>query len=127
MAFTHTITRSFSNGASTITNSKSYTAGAEINIDEPLAASATDYQINVPIDVSELESLYLACDVACTIEVNSAGAPTATIVLPAGEPFIWPNGSATNPLGATDVTALFCTIGSTAGTLQMRALVDPTP
>lgn len=127
MAFSHTISRNFSSGSSTVTASKTYTAGAEVNIDEALAASATDYQVNAAIDVSELESLFLYCDVACTIEVNSTSSPTATIVLAAGEPYLWPNGSATNPLGGTDVTALFCTIGSTAGTLQMRALVDPTP
>lgn len=127
MPFSHTITRSFSSGSSTVTQSKTYTAGSEHNLDEALLANATDFQVNINIDVSELESLYLACDVGCTIEVNSAGSPTKTIVLPAGEAYIWPNGSETNPLGGTDVTALFCTIGSTAGTLTMRALVDPTP
>jgi hypothetical protein len=127
MAFSHTLTRSFSSGSSTVSSSKTYTAGAEVNIDEALSASATDFAVAAAIDVSALQSLFLYCDVACTIEVNSTSSPTATIVLPAGEAYLWPNGSATNPLGGTDVTTLYCTIGSTAGTLQMRALVDPTP
>lgn len=128
MSFSHTHTRSFSNGASTITSTKTYTADAEANLDLELAASSTNVQHFVAVDVSELESLFMLSEAAATVYVNddSGGSPTATISLAAGEAYIWPNGSATNPLGATDVTSLYITC-SAGGDFQMRALQDPTP
>jgi hypothetical protein len=128
MSFSHTHTRSFSNGASTISSSETFTADAEANLDLELAASSTNVQHNVAVDVSELESLFMLAEADATVYVNddSAGSPTATIALEGGRAYVWPNGSATNPLGATDVTALFITC-SAGGDFQMRALVDPTP
>jgi hypothetical protein len=128
MAFSHTHTRSFSSGASTITASKTETADSEANIDTELAASSTNVVHNIAIDVSELESLYIYCEEDTTVYVNDAstGAPDATIAISADAPYLWPNGSATNPLGSVDVTALYLTC-SAGGDFQFRALVDPTP
>lgn len=128
MSFSHTHTRSFSNGASTITSSETFTADSEANIDAELAASSVNVQYNVAIDVSELESLYMLAEEDTTVCVNddSLGSPTATIALEGGRAYLWPNGSATNPLGGTDVASLFFTC-SAGGDIQMRALYDPTP
>jgi hypothetical protein len=128
MSFSHTHTRSFSNGASTITSSETFTADAEANLDLELAASSTNVQHNVAVDVSELESLFMLAEADATVYVNDAstGSPTATIALEGGRAYVWPNGSATNPLGATDVTSLYVTC-SAGGDFQVRALVDPTP
>jgi hypothetical protein len=126
MPFSHTITRSFSSGSSTVTSSKTYTGGSEANLDEVIPASASNLQVNVAVPVANLQSLYISTDVAMTIRVNSSGAPTATINTVVGEPFIWPNGGSTNPLGGTNVTAFFIT-STLSGTLVMRALIDPTP
>lgn len=128
MAFSHTHTRSFSSGSSTVSSSKTYSADGEANLDATIPASSTNLQINVAVDVSELESLFILCDVAATIYVNDAstGSPTKTIPLAAGEAYQWPNGGETSPLGASDVTEIFVTC-SAGGTLQWRSLVDPTP
>lgn len=125
MAFTHTQSRNFSSGSATDTSSKSYTASSEINIQETVAAG-TNTAIAVGIDVSALVSLYLKSSVAATVKVNSTGSPTKTIDLAADEPYCWPMGGNTNPLGASDVTVLYITNVAEA-LITMYALVDPTP
>lgn len=125
MAFTHTQSRNFSSGSATDTSSKSYTGSLEINIDETIAAG-TDTLIPVGIDVSALQSLYMKSDVACTVEVNSGSSPTKTISLAADEPYCWPMGGNTSPLGASDVTGLYITNAAEAN-FTMYALVDGTP
>lgn len=125
MAFTHTHTRNFSNGASTVTSSISYSGSSEVNIDETIAIG-TDTQVNFPVDVSELVSLYMMADEDCTIEVNSGSSPTKTITLEADEAYVWPAGGNTSPLGASDVTALYVTNAAEVN-LYVRALVDATP
>lgn len=125
MAFSHTHSRNFSSGSATDTASKTYTANSEVNIQESITAG-TDTLISVAIDVSALVSLYLKSDVAATIEVNSGGSPTKTITLAADEPYVWPMGGQTNPLGASDVTGLYVTNAADAA-ITMYALVDPTP
>jgi len=128
MGFSHTITRSFSSGASTVTSSKTYTADTEVNLSTTLAASSANVDHNLNIDVSELESLFIYAEAATTVYVNDAstGSPSATIAIPAGESYVWPNGSATNPLGASDVTSLYLTCAD-GGDFEFRALYDPTP
>jgi hypothetical protein len=128
MSFSHTHTRGFSNGATTISSSETFTGDSEVNIDTELAASSTNVDHNVAIDVSELESLFMLAEADATVYVNDAstGSPSATIALEGGRAYVWPNGSATNPLGATDVTSLYITC-SAGGDFQMRALQDPTP
>lgn len=127
MSFSHTQGRSFSSGSSTVTSSKTYTGSGEVNIDETVEIGANT-QINVAVDVSALKSLYIKSDVDCNIFVNdpSTGAPTKTINLVAEEPYTWPMGGNTNPLGATDVTEIFVTNAAECN-LQFRALVDSTP
>lgn len=128
MSFSHTINRSFSDGASTVSSSKTYTGSGTANLSETIPASSSNLQLNVAVDVSALQSLYLYCDAAATVYVNdvSGGSPTKTITLPAGEAYIYPNGSDTNPLGASDVTKIYVTC-SAGGSLEMRALQDATP
>lgn len=125
MAFTHPQSRNFSSGSATDTSSKSYTGSLEINIQETIAAG-TDTLISVAIDVSALVSLYMKSDVACTVEVNSSSSPTKTISLAADEPYCWPMGGNTSPLGGTDVTGLYITNAAEAD-FTMYALVDGTP
>ncbi len=127
MPFSHTISRNFSSGSSTITSSNTFTGGQEVNLEETIPDNSTNMLVNAALDVSTMQSLYLACDVAITIKTNSSNAPAASISLTAGQALIWPNGGADNPFGATDVTKFYVTGPATGGTFQMRALLDPTP
>jgi len=126
MAFSHSITRSFSEGSGTVTASNTYSAGAEANLDETIPAAAINQLVNVAFPYANLTSMYLYCPVACTIKTNSSNAPAATINLTAGEAYIWPNGGAANPFGSTDVTKYYVTC-SAGGLLTQRLLYDPTP
>lgn len=125
MAFTHTHTRNFSNGSSTVTSSISYSGSLEVNVDETLAIG-TDTAVNLAIDVSELVSLYIMADADCTLEVNDGSSPTKTITLEADEAYVWPSGGNTAPLGASDVTVIYVTNAAETN-LYIRALVDATP
>jgi len=125
MAFTHTRTTNFSSGSGTITASKSYTGSSETNLSETLAIG-TNTALTIAVDVSTLVHVYIKSDVAVTILVNSTGAPTKTITLAADEPYIWPDGGLTSPLGASDVTVFYCTQAAEAD-LEVRILQDSTP
>jgi hypothetical protein len=101
MSFSHTHTRSFSSGASTITSSETFTADAEANLDLELAASSTNVQHNVAVDVSELESLFMLAEADATVYVNDAstGAPDATgpTVRPPTRSAAWTSPPCTSP------------------------------
>ncbi len=68
-------------------------------------------------------------DVAMTIETNSSSAADNTFTLAPGSPITWITGDPTfvdsNGDDVTNITSIFVT-NTTAGTLQICALVDPT-
>ncbi len=125
MAFTHTRTTNFSSGSGTITASKSYTGSSETNLSETLAIG-TNTALTIAVDVSTLVHCYIKADAACTILVNSTGAPTKTITLAADEPYVWPDGGLTNPIGSADVTVFYVTNVALVN-LEVRVLQDSTP
>jgi hypothetical protein len=132
MPITHKQIRGFAlpNGT-VISKTFDITAGGEINIDESIAGPATNAQVALTLDVSQVRSLFISADGALTLKTNSSGSPTNTIALAAGVPFIWASGDAalrdTSGTAMEDVTTLYVTnAGSTAVVLQLRALHDPT-
>jgi hypothetical protein len=125
MPFSHTQSRNFSSGSSTLTDSKTYSGTAELNISETLPIG-TNTALTAPVDISTLVSLYMKCDTDCTIKVNSTGSPTKTIALVAGEPYVWPCGGLTAPLGASDTTVFYVTNAAECN-LDIRILQDSTP
>lgn len=128
MAFTHTRTCNFSSGSGTVSSSLSYSGTNETNVSESLAAGANQ-DIVLAVDVSALVSLYIKSDEDCTIYVNdvSGGSPTKTVTLAADEPYVWPMGGNTSPLGASDVTVLYMTTTETETNIEIRVLQDATP
>lgn len=125
MAFTHTITRTYNDGAEVLTKNITVTSGATVAIDESISANQTNLLVALNIDVSQLKSLFILTDVAMTLKTNSSGSPDDTISMVANVPLEWKNdGYHTCPL-TVDVTGLYVT-NTTAGTLKIRGLVDPT-
>ena len=129
MSFSHTITNTWTNGGAPIAKSVILAGGVEMNIEESIAGSSTDVQVNCPIDVSALKSIYMVADKDLTIQTNDGGSPDNTIALKANVPFVWDASSGYFPNVLTvDVVALFVTNGTAdAAALQIRTLSDPTP
>ena len=58
MSFTHTLTLGVATGTESLSKAITLTSGNEQNIDETVADSSTDLQINVAIDVSVVCVIY---------------------------------------------------------------------
>lgn len=131
MALTHRLSLGCVAGSSGISKTISFTAGAEVNIDEALAEGA-DTLVALTLDVSQVKSFYMVSDQAIVVETNSSGAPVNVFTLAADKPFIWFEGNGTwrdtaGTAVSSDITALYVTNASGASaTLQIRSLVDPT-
>jgi hypothetical protein len=100
--------------------------GAVTENNETIAALASDFQVNLAIDVSALKGLYIVATAAMTLETNDGTTPDDTITLVANQPLVWTSVSLlTNPLG-TDVTEIFVT-STAGGTLSYVVVQDATP
>lgn len=129
MAATHNLGVNWSGGGLSLSASNAYSGTGEANIlAESVPDSTTDQQVNVAIDVSAIQSVYILSDQALTVETNNGTTPDDTITLVANTPYIWHTGSYFTNLLTTDVTALFLTnaSGSTA-TFDLRCVYDSTP
>lgn len=105
------------------------TGGLQTRIEETIAGGATNTQVNLAIDNSELISLFIYCDRDLTIKTNSSGAPDNTINLRAGEPLHWhENAYFANPVVAADVTKIYVTLAAgDDATLIVETIQDATP
>lgn len=130
MAFTATITESFKLGAETLSESNAFADGATQSIDEPIAASQTDWTIAFTLDVTACVAFYMVCDAEIVVETNNGGAPDDTITLVADVPYIWYTTNYNSFLLTTDVTSLFVTTTASPATvrnLKIRAVYNPHP
>lgn len=134
MAYTWRPTVGLQTNAGSFTTYQPSITGSGVNmVSEAVAESATTV-VEVDTDVSAVVAFGMKCTVAATVGVNDApgGAPTATITLAANKPVVWVAGDsqypASNPLGATDITALHAQVaGAVAGVLEYAVLYDTTP
>lgn len=126
MALTHTYTVAAYNGANTISKSNTVSQGGELEINEAIPANQTNLSVAFAFVKAKLQYIMLVADVNMTLKTNSSGAPQETINLLAGFPYFWElaGGYFANPF-IGNVTSLFVT-NTTAGTLQIRGLVDVT-
>ena len=129
MAATHSLGLNWAGGNTSLSSSQTFTGTGEANIvTESVPDSETDQQVNIAIDVSEIQSIYIKSSAALTLETNSASVPDDTIVLVANVPYIWYTGSYFTNLLTVDVTALFLTNASGgAATFELRCVYDSTP
>ncbi len=107
---------------------QTFTGTLDINLDESVADSATDFEIVVGIDVSEIKAIMILSDQIVTLETNNGTTPDDTLNLTANNAYEWYEGSYFTNLLTTDVTSVFITnaSGSTA-TIKILATVDATP
>ena len=129
MAFTQTITQETVSGGAVIRNSKNYTGGGRVSLDEPVADSVTDQLHNLAIDVSEVVSCYIVASVAMLLETNAIDATGGnTLNLIAGVPYVFTSDSLDSFLLTLDVTKIYMTNASgAAGTIKLEIVYDPTP
>ena len=126
----HVVTKTVAASEGQVQQAVTYTASSTTGLDESIASNATNYLINIAIDVSEIESIYIYADQDLTIKTNSSGAPDNTINLNGGTPFEWQSDSYYTNLLTTDITKIYVTNASspaTATTLYLRVLQDATP
>lgn len=125
---THKINSDWQAGNESLSKQVTITADGEANVEAAVPDSSTDLAINIAIDFSALQLLYIVSDQDLTIETNDGTTPDDTLTLKAGKPIVWYDGCGyTNPLSA-DVTALYATNASgTDATLYVKTLQDATP
>lgn len=103
------------------------TGDSEHNIDLTLAAGADNVLVAAVITRAKIVSCGFVCDAACTVYVNAAstGAPTDTIALAAGQPYIAKSQAEAAVLfaGTASITAFYVTC-ATGGNFKFRCLLD---
>ena len=129
MSFTHKITQAWSNGGRAISGEKEYEANAQgASIDEVITADAEDELVVFTLDVSQVKAFFALAQGDMTLETNNGGAPTDTINLVGGVPYVWTEDSDDAFLLGSDVTALYMTeLSSADNRLQIESVYDPTP
>jgi hypothetical protein len=97
-------------------------------VDESIANGVTNGVVNLTLDISQVTSLVIYSDKALTLKTNNSGAPTDTIVLKAGIPYVWNSDSYDTCKITADVTVLYVTNASgAAAALKFDAVHDATP
>ena len=98
-------------GANKILTQWDRTEEVEVNYDATLAIG-TDVAIGVALDISQIRTICIVCDVAATLKTNSSGAPQETLTLVAGIPLVWDASAPGATIGdyfAGDVTNIYVT------------------
>ena len=97
-------------------------------IDETLAPSTTNTEVDVVLKAAQTKSLFMqSVGGDLTIKTNSTSAPGDTVTMTAGEVLFWSTVGVigANPFPSADVTKLY--LSSTAGTtFNLRAIVTAT-
>src|SRR6267142_1152478 len=128
---THSFTRGWTNGGSTLARVTAVQSGAEENLDEAIPVSTTNSLVAFTMDVSQLQGIFIVCNTPVTIKTNSSGSPVNTITLAADVPYVWIVGDA--PIRDTagvaitvDITSLYITnpSASVVAQVQVRAIYD---
>lgn len=126
---THTITKAIVGAGMNLQRAYGQTVLGAVLIDgEQVADEASDFEIQLPINVSDVLSFFLVSDQDVTIETNDGTTPDDTIELVAGKPYVWDVDDYSAFLLGTDVVSIFVTNNSGAtATIYCLAGVDPTP
>lgn len=121
----HYHTETFNDGGANIAYSVTKENEAAIDEEITFGSLATDVLVALVLDVSQISSLCIVADAACTIKTNSSSSPAQTISLTANKPLRWNDGMAhANPL-TTDITAIYVSCAANT-TLKIKALYDAT-
>ena len=116
MAVTRVITKTSqgANGA-TLTSTFTLSANEEVNLSQLVPANSTNQEYDMVFAHTNIQSVYILADQACTLKFNSSGSPAPQIALVASIPLEWDttmyaqnSTSFPNPFTA-DVTKMFVT------------------
>jgi hypothetical protein len=125
---THSVGVTYKTAEGTIASTTdTYTADAEYVIDETIAASTTNKEIDMTLTKANIKSLCLYSDQAVTVNTNSTGAGASdTIVLAAKVQLVWNTDSHfTIPLSPTTVSKFYITnSGGVAANIKFRFLAN---
>ena len=113
MSVSHSITRTYDNGAEAVSKTETVTSGSVVTLDETIPAPSTNLAVAFAFVKTKLQSIWIHSDQTLTIYTNDAstGSPADTIVVTADRPRVWTTGDASfmaNPF-AGDVTSLYVT------------------
>lgn len=126
MSFSHVLTSQVNNDGTVVGSPQTFTGGLEANLSESIPQDQTDLLVAWSVDVSQIQSIIIEASVAMTIETNAIDATGGnTLSLLAGVPYVWHTGSYFANLLTLDVLKLYVT-NTTAGTLEIQCVVDPT-
>ena len=116
-------------GGRIVESNKTYSGEAGPPLDVSIPDSSSDMFIAWNIDVSQIQAIIILSDYEITIKTNSSSTPDDTLVLPAGEPYLWTPDSLDTCLLTTDVTTgLYVSNSSgSAARLQIEDVTDATP
>jgi hypothetical protein len=126
----HTLTLSWARNGETISQTVTVEAEGERNYNVTVNASTTDKQVECPIDVSEVKSLYIHSDQTVTVEFNDNAGAQGSFTVTANKPVIYYVGCGwdLSDLLPADVTNFYITnAGGTAAAVKIRILEDTTP
>ena len=129
MSFTTRVTKTVTEGGTTITNTNTHVHESVIKLQETIADATTDQQFPIAIDLTYLDVVTLQSTVAMSVATNDAstGTPQETFTLAAGEPFIWELGQ-TPVAFLGDVTDFYITNASGgAGVLNVIVSLNLSP
>lgn len=130
MAHTHTLTKTLNpDGGASVQTSETFSSDGSESRTIPVPDSTTDKEVNLAIDVSQLQSIWISSDQVVTLETNAIDATGGnTIVLVAGKPYDWQSDSYFVNLLTLDVTVLYITNASgSAATVRIEFVHDATP
>jgi hypothetical protein len=126
----HVLTLSWARSGETISQTVTLDAEGERNYNVTVNAAQTDKQVEMPIDISEVKSLYIHSTEDVTIEYNDAAGAQGSLTVTAEKPIIWYLGCgyAITAVLAVDVTNFYLTnAGADAAVVKIRILEDTVP
>lgn len=129
MSLTHRIGQTYSsNNGSVASVAVTLVGDGEQVFDGVIPAGATNFQVNVAIDIAVVKSFVLYSSLATTVKTNSSTTPGDTLTIPAAGTIIWwTSAPHANPLSVA-VTKLYVTNpGATDCVFKATALLDVTP
>jgi hypothetical protein len=124
------LTLSWARSGETISQTVTLDAEGERNYNVTVNAAQTDKQVEMPIDISEVKSLYIHSTEDVTIEYNDAAGAQGSLTVTAEKPIIWYLGCgyAITAVLAVDVTNFYLTnAGADAAVVKIRILEDTVP
>jgi hypothetical protein len=129
MSFTHSKSFNLTTASGQVTGgSRSVTGEMSIEADVAILDSATDDEVDMTLDVTQVSSFFIISDQDITLETNNGTTPDNTLALKANKEYNWDAASYDTFKLTVDVTDFFFTnaSGSTAN-VKIRILIDATP